>query len=244
MLKIFHLIRFLLQASRTYFRSDLVMLSELFRTDKGFYNHNYVRIYEKIFSGLRDKHIQLLEIGLLSHVIQKNEPKLLYNETPSLKLWSKYFPSAKIVGYDLRDFSKPKNSRIKIIKGDQAKREDLSRILDVSKDFDVIIDDALHASRHQQITFSYLFQFLKPGGIFVIEDLHFQPHEFEDASTPKTVDLLYQLLHTGKWNSPHCLESEKKTIEESIDRILFFDSLKKNIRNDGRDAIAVIFKKK
>ena len=80
--------------------------------------------------------------------------------------------------------------------------------------------------------------------MFVIEDLHYQPDEFEDASTPKTVDFLYQLLYSGKWNSPHCLENEKKSIEENIDRILFFDSLKKNVRNEGRDAIAVIYKKK
>jgi hypothetical protein len=53
-------------------------------------------------------------------------------------------------------------------------RTDLVRLAAVGP-FDVIIDDASHASRHQQIALDVLFSFVKPGGLYIIEDLHWQP---------------------------------------------------------------------
>ena len=39
-------------------------------------------------------------------------------------------------------------------------------------DYDVIIDDGPHTMASQQIFLGYMFQYLKSGGVFVIEDLH------------------------------------------------------------------------
>ena len=39
-------------------------------------------------------------------------------------------------------------------------------------DFDIIIDDCGHLSDQQQFSMAYLFPFLKPGGIYIIEDLN------------------------------------------------------------------------
>ena len=45
--------------------------------------------------------------------------------------------------------------------------------------FDIIIDDGSHASYHQQLSFKTLFPTLKSGGIYSIEDLNWQPQEYE-----------------------------------------------------------------
>ena len=92
-------------------------------------------------------------------------------------MWRQYFPEAQIVGFDIKDFEDPAGQNIKIIKGDQKLRKDLIKISNYSSEIDVIIDDALHASEHQQISLSFLFKYLKPGGLYFIEDLNYQPEE-------------------------------------------------------------------
>ena len=49
--------------------------------------------------------------------------------------------------------------------------ESLSNYL--NKDYDYIIDDASHNPIHQKLTLFSMFQNLKSGGIFVIEELNF-----------------------------------------------------------------------
>jgi hypothetical protein len=38
--------------------------------------------------------------------------------------------------------------------------------------FDIILDDGGHTMKQQQVTFGYLIDFVKPGGFFILEDLH------------------------------------------------------------------------
>ena len=66
-----------------------------------------------------------------------------------------------------------------IYRGDASKREDLTKFGKLFSPFDVVLDDASHASHHQQITLATLFPFLKSGGMYIIEDLHWQPKELE-----------------------------------------------------------------
>ena len=241
--KLFILLRFLLQAYRAYKRSELLQLAEKVRTDKSFFSHNYIRVYEKIFKERRTQIKSLLEVGLLQHSIQHKEKKSSYVETPSLWLWNQYFPNAEIFGFDLKHFKNAGNDRMHTIQGDQSSRQDLKKITDIRYEFDVIIDDALHASQHQQITFSYLFPFLKPGGVYIIEDLHFQPDLYEEKGVSKTRELLEYLNVHKEWNSTYATDCEKKTIEQSVDLVEFYDTCKRNVRHGGRDAFAVVYKK-
>ena len=43
-------------------------------------------------------------------------------------------------------------------------------------EFDVIIDDGSHRPMHQQISLVSLYPHLKPGGQYIIEDLHVAPN--------------------------------------------------------------------
>jgi SAM-dependent methyltransferase len=62
------------------------------------------------------------------------------------------------------------------------------KIVDLKRKFDIIIDDGSHRHDHQQKTLSALFKFLKPGGLYIIEDLHcaFYPEYGLDADDPDT----------------------------------------------------------
>ena len=130
-----------------------------------------------------------------------------------------------------------------IIQGDQSSREDLRKITDKHSEYDVIIDDALHASSHQQVTLSLLFPHVKSGGVYFIEDLRHQPEGFELPDVPKTLELLKELKAIGVWSSPLSTPEEKKVIEAQVKEIHFFESLKGSDPIWGADALVAIVKK-
>ena len=112
----------------------------------------------------------------------------------SILMWRDYFPSAEVVGVDTfagklghgPSFPEPRKflekwqngtvgPRIKLIEADQAKLEDLERVVAAVSGgdlFDLIVDDASHKNRDQQLTLALLFPLVRPGGIFVMEDIH------------------------------------------------------------------------
>ena len=54
-MKIYFLLKFLIQAFKEYQKNQLVRLAEYVRTDKGFFLHNYVRVYDQILNKLKDE---------------------------------------------------------------------------------------------------------------------------------------------------------------------------------------------
>lgn len=130
--------------------------SKDYDTDK----YAYLRIYDLMFSKSANENINLLELGVF--------------KGGSLLMWHDYFPNGNIVGVDIklpRDF--PITNRIKLYEGSQT---DLEFLTNVSREsapngFDIIIDDASHMGVLSKISFWHLFDnFLKPGGLYVIED--------------------------------------------------------------------------
>jgi len=134
------------------------MLNDLgikYHTDKA-YNHKFCDLYEKNFN----KEISnLWEIGIL--------------DGASLRMWSEYLPNANITGFDIEDKSSlsfNKNVNVKLL--DQSNKEQLEKLSNENKDIDIIIDDGSHIIEHQIMTFELLFNSLKSGGQYIIEDLH------------------------------------------------------------------------
>lgn len=124
-------------------------------TDK--VSHNFTQVYELAFRELRDRPLNILEIG-----IWKGE---------SLRTFKEYFPNAQIYAFDIEDKSQYKEERIHISQGDQSNIEYIKSVFsDIS--FDIIIDDGSHCMNHQQISFEYLLPRVKAGGIYILEDLH------------------------------------------------------------------------
>ena len=124
---------------------------------------SYFPIYEKWFSTYREKSITLLEIGV--------------QNGGSLDLWSKYFKNGeKFVGCDINPKVAALNyedSRIKIVVGAATEAAAFQQINSHALDgYDLIIDDGSHQSLDTISNFVSYFPTLKPGGIFVIEDMH------------------------------------------------------------------------
>ncbi|MDQ2078320.1 hypothetical protein [Marinimicrobium sp. ABcell2] len=222
---------------RIYKKRDLTVLADDSGSDKGFKKHLYSTVYQEF---IKPGHVDtILEVGLLCHSDQRDLGGNSFDVAPSLDMWCQYLPGAKVYGFDIQDFSKAKGDWQAVFRGDQSSRDDLQKVIEKESAFDVIIDDALHASKHQQVTFSFLFRHLKSGGVFIIEDLHFQP--FDEPGETKTLELLRRLSWDGTWESKHATAGEREYIEKNVKEVLFFDSMKLP-RTESRDAFCVIKK--
>lgn len=169
----------------------LTHLAARYKSDKGltvFPFHGYTVHYDALFKPFRTEPITILEIGLA----RREDRRGLSVACPSLSIWLDYFPRATVLGFDIDDFSAVSLPRTRIFRGDQGKPEDLLRIVREFPAFDIIIDDGSHASFHQQVTLKTLFPYLKSGGLYIIEDLMWQPPDVESTlpASPKTLAVL------------------------------------------------------
>lgn len=126
-------------------------------TDKATF-HNFTVFYDKNFKNIRDRPLNILELGI-------------YNGK-SLLMLEEYFPNANIYAIDINEDSvKNYGTRIHTYLCSQ---DDESKLQELFSDieFDIIIDDGSHLTIHQLKSFAFLFKYVKPGGLYVCEDLH------------------------------------------------------------------------
>lgn len=154
------------------------ILSNSSQTDKGT-AHSYINgYYNAAFSGLEDKEINLLEIGVL--------------QGQSLSLWREYFSKANIYGIDP---SPESLSFCKDLKNITFHNIDAycQKTLDMFEDnfFDFIIDDGPHTLESQIFSAKEWTRKLKIGGKLVIEDIaYIQYVNALNNAIPSNFDLI------------------------------------------------------
>jgi hypothetical protein len=89
-------------------------------------------------------------------------------------MWSDYFgPKATIYGVDIvPECRMYERDRVKIFIGDQADRSFWRETRKNAPAFDVVIDDGGHHPEQQIVSFEELFAFMRPGGVYLCEDVH------------------------------------------------------------------------
>lgn len=128
--------------------------------DKASNGHGYTLVYDALLAPYRDKVIRLLEIGVW--------------EGASLALWSAYFTRGAIIGADI-DLSRcktPLPDRCRLWEMNQSSEISLVNMARNVGPWDLIIDDGSHDPRHQVLTFTCLWPYLNPGGLYIVEDLY------------------------------------------------------------------------
>jgi SAM-dependent methyltransferase len=137
--------------------STLNKLGIDYNTDKTSEVHNYLVKYEKYLPFKRFDKLNFLEIGVL--------------RGESIKMWSEYFYRSKIVGIDIKPQYESTDERIIIEVGSQADNVFLNDVMRDHGPFDMILDDGSHMNEHVIYSFEHLFESVKPGGVYVIEDI-------------------------------------------------------------------------
>lgn len=109
----------------------------------------------------------------------------------SLELWRDYFPGATIVGVD-NDLSRVRIKDLTRIELAIGQQDDAHFLHDLAErvapaGFDLIIDDASHIGLRSEASFRALYDHLKAGGIYVIEDWGTgYLEEWPDGRKPRT----------------------------------------------------------
>jgi hypothetical protein len=145
-----------------FFSSNLTNLSKWYGSDKS--DHGYTEIYERLFAWNRRQILQILEIGIGGGEDSRKGGN-------SLKMWSRFFPKAIIVGIDITDKKLVAYRRIRTEMGDQSDTNFLESLKNKYHQFDIIIDDGSHQNAHVICSFERLFHSVKPGGYYIIEDV-------------------------------------------------------------------------
>jgi len=218
-------------ADSEYKFGELTALADKYGTDKGTGSsgHLFTEVYEYFFLPLKYTARKILEIGIA--------------EGASLKMFQDYFPNAGYYGIDIEDSSRLNSDTVKTFVADQSDRKQLKKFIDVHGfNFDIILDDGGHTMEQQQVSFGYLFRYLKPGGYYIIEDVHTSIPEFlpgygkdkNEANT--TLVMINNFIRNGKIKSRYMTAEEKKYLTGNIAYCNLFS------RNKGR-SITCIFKK-
>ncbi len=119
--------------------------------------HTYGQVYDFLLARFEERATAILEIGFAGGF--------------ALQAYSEYFKNATVYGIDLENNLcqvAAQNSRIKTYFGDA---QDPSTIRHFNATYDVIIEDASHVASQQIQHFSDYSQFVKPGGVYIVEDV-------------------------------------------------------------------------
>lgn len=222
-------------------RISLNDLANLHNTDKGTaYKdqpsvHGYALTYDSILTPHRDKAIRMLEVGVCMEGTTGGH---------SVRMWRDYFSKAELFAFDIVDMSwmetaEEFNGRVRFFQGDQGDR---SSFLDMyksfgKKNFDIILEDGSHKHPHQMISLGHLFQYVKPGGIYILEDISIPHHPVCCIRNDETYQALEHFKNTGILSSTHLLQEEQNYLENQIASI--------ELHHDIQDAYctAIITKK-
>lgn len=144
--------------------TELDNLAIKYGSDK-YGHHNYTPIYDANFSSLKNENMVLLEIGIGGY-------EYVDRGGSSLKMWRDYFPNAIIHGVDIYDKSFFNDNRIFTHIGSQDDSVFLHSLINKIGSPTICIDDGSHVNDLTIKTFEILFPVIKPGGIYVVEDVH------------------------------------------------------------------------
>lgn len=149
------------------------------KTDKAYYHH-FTEIYYRFFEPIKNKNLNILEIGVA--------------DGGSLLTLKEYFKNSSLFFIDINDKSHFIDDRVSFEQGDQSNYTFISNIFN-NINFDIIIDDGGHTMVQQQVTLEALLPRLKPNGLFIIEDLHTSNFkEFNATNIATTLNLLENIL--------------------------------------------------
>lgn len=142
--------------------TDLCAMLGKYGSDKGnatgTARHNYSRYYVALFRPIREQVRRVFELGIF--------------QGASLRAWRDYFPHAQVYGADIDPGLIFTEERIGTVPCDETDEGEVARLWRfIGGDIDILIDDALHTYVDNRRFFNWSHGQVKPGGLYIIEDL-------------------------------------------------------------------------
>ena len=185
--------------------------------------HGYSKFYTKHLADLRNKQINILEIGSYSGA--------------SAAAFSKYFQNSNIFCLDVNISNfEYESKKINVygvdINNTKKVKKILSNIFEINQfnSFDLIIDDGSHNLSDILFSLNFFFNYLKKEGIFIIEDFkHPNYYQYNRNVNHILVDeFLKNLENKILSNSSIINQENQKNLMNSIKKI---DTYKGNLKD-------------
>ena len=156
--------------------TEMCRLMNRHGSDKGVGGpHNYTPIYSALFGKLRDHQFRIFELGLGT-----NHAGFAANmgrdgiPGASLRAWKEFFPKALVYGADIDRSILFEEDRIMTFYCDQLESKAIQQLWSqpaLQGGMDVIIEDGMHTFEGSVSFLNGSINQLRPGGIYVIEDI-------------------------------------------------------------------------
>lgn len=143
---------------------------------------SYFNVYDKIFSPYKNKKITFVEVGV--------------SAGGSLSIWKKFFgDKARIIGIDLNpDAKKLEDLGFEIYIGNQSDENFWKNFYQEVGKIDILLDDGGHKNIQQINTVHNSIDFIKDGGLIVVEDTHSSfLKEFNNPSYFSFINYCYRI---------------------------------------------------
>lgn len=127
---------------------------------------HYLDIYHRHFSRFAGTEVHVMEVGVYSG--------------GSLQMWKEYFgPQCRVYGVDIHPACQDYEDEVtKIFIGDQADRLFWASVKEAVPTLDILIDDGGHFPEQQITTLEEILPHLRPGGVYLCEDVHGAMNEY------------------------------------------------------------------
>ena len=147
--------------------NPLAQYFESHKTGPGIFKwDHYFDIYHRHLNKFVGQAVHLLEVGIYSG--------------GSLQMWSNYLgEKAHIYGVDIEEACRAYESeKTSIFIGDQSDRNLWRQIKQAAPTIDVVLDDGGHLPEQQIATFEEMLPHIRPGGVYICEDIHGSNNRF------------------------------------------------------------------
>ncbi|MCH7792785.1 MAG: class I SAM-dependent methyltransferase [Planctomycetes bacterium] len=136
-------------------------------------SETFYRRYQRIFDELAMDDPVIVELGVY--------------RGHSLRVWKEAYPRSTVIGFDRTAPEVLPGDGIEFVQGSQDSPEDLRNVLQFADHIDIVIDDCSHIASLTRVAFETLFDHVRPGGFYVIEDwgTGYWP-TFHDGELPTT----------------------------------------------------------
>jgi hypothetical protein len=171
---------------------------------------HYFDVYHRHFSRFIGRDLHLLEIGIYSG--------------GSLAMWQAYFGEhAHIYGVDINEACKVyEDGRTKVFIGDQADRSLWAEVRKAAPLLDIVIDDGGHLPEQQVVTLEEMLPHIRPGGVYLCEDIHGQSNGFAAYVQGLTDNLNDFIPEPGENRDGPALHSIPSTFQGAINSIYLY----------------------